>query len=200
MTNSNLSWSPGLPKMAMFCSAPQGLLVGIVLELLVEPLDPVGVEDALVNIANQRLLVLGVEIAIDRQSFFIADDVPVIGNVSPQQTAFGVLVVPVEANFFLLGISQGAIERLDGGFRGALGSGRRLDPWRGEQRQAAAGHRGGGCRHGLEEAAPVEIELAPFAIRTDDFLGLIHGKLPLLGNGEGPVLALGAGYALFARW
>ena len=38
---------------------------GVVLELLVDPLDPVGVEDALVDLADQGLLVLGVEIAVD---------------------------------------------------------------------------------------------------------------------------------------
>ena len=61
---------------------------------LIDPLVPVGVDDAFEDAADDRLLILGVEIAVDE----LLGDVPVVGHARPQQAALRILVVPRKAN------------------------------------------------------------------------------------------------------
>ena len=67
----------------------------IVLELLVDPRVPLGVDDPLEDAADEVLLVLGVEVVVDD---VVVGDVPVVGDARPQQAALRILVIPGKAD------------------------------------------------------------------------------------------------------
>ena len=70
----------------------------VVAQLLVDPLVPLGADDALENAADDRPLIVGVEIALDH----LLGDFPVVRDPRPQQAARRVLVVPRKANCLAL--------------------------------------------------------------------------------------------------
>src|SRR5207253_2695549 len=106
---------------------------GVVAQLLAQPGVPVGVKNAFENLQNQFLLLLGEKVAIDRR----LGDVPVVRDMGAEQAA-AILVVPVEADGFLLLVGQLLVEGRDmprsGGRRFSAPSsprrGRRPSPWR----------------------------------------------------------------------
>ncbi len=135
------------------------LAAGVVLELLEDAGVPVRVDDALEDVVDDLLLLLGVEVAADVRP----GDLPVVGRrESAAGRAFlGVLflldVIPVEADGLLLLVGQGLIESLDGRLGGASGTGSGFAARHGEEGQAGGGD---GPQAGPEQVAAVQQALA----------------------------------------
>ena len=75
------------------------IAAGVIGELLVDPLVPLGADDPLEDLADDRLLVLGVKVGVVD---VVLGDVPVGGDARPQQAALGVHVIPRETNLLTL--------------------------------------------------------------------------------------------------
>jgi hypothetical protein len=124
--------------------APRSL-VRVVLKLLVDLLDPFGLEQPLVDRPADFLLILRVVVAADLG----AGDLPVVGDARPQQTPLGIVKVPIERHVLLLGVAQRIVKSLHERLRRFL--------------SGSSGHRGncGDSRGGpgdLQKVAAVQLK------------------------------------------